>query len=337
MNNNSNSIPTVIAVDVGYGQVKYLTGQKKGQFRSIYSCCEHENTLTIEVEGKEPLSFLYGEESPHGGRLFSVENQRLFSTPGLILISAALWESGVEGEVTLATGIPFDLYASEKDHAAAFWNGRRITLTRNGAKRIIHIVRTDVYQQGYAALYAAMHEPSFQGNLPAYSDLVAMIDVGQRLTNVVLATVKPAFSLKTASSFTMVRGMNDAEFKIRKEITSHYNLLGINLIPHDFISLFLEEGKIDYLDEIADFTKRREEILKYVSKRISQEIKSYWQSQETRVGLFYLAGGGMKYLKDYFTKYFENAVVYETETLAAQYANVKGYYLMAQEQQELSQ
>ena len=107
----------VVAADIGYGQVKWVTGSRRGRFEAAWAT--HTPGAESWGLGSQPEVLRIGDELVIAGdRAASLPGAhrpfgagRLADPEALPLLARGLWESGAEGEVVLGSGTPLGAFA----------------------------------------------------------------------------------------------------------------------------------------------------------------------------------------------------------------------------------
>ena len=107
---------------------------------------------------------------------------RLPDPEALPLVAEALWQSGVQGEVALGSGMPLGMFARERDAAQRAWEGRTLHPAVGAQAREVQVARVVLRPQGGGAALWLVHKEK----LPASEGLVAIVDVGTRTTDVLV-------------------------------------------------------------------------------------------------------------------------------------------------------
>ena len=199
----------VVAADIGYGQVKWVAGSRRGRFEAAWA--PHTpgaeswglgNQMEILRIGDEVViagdraASLPGAHRPFGaGRLADPE--------ALPLLAQALWESGAEGEAVLGSGTPLGAFAQERAPARAALEGRILRLSDGQRDRTVRIARVVLRPQGVgAALFLAS-----QGRMPAGPGYGLVVDVGSRTTDVFCLELRDLTPV-AALSFSLESGVS---------------------------------------------------------------------------------------------------------------------------------
>ena len=176
----------VVAADIGYGQVKWVAGSRRGRFEAAWA--PHTPGAEAWGLGSQPEVLRIGNEVVNAGdraaslpgahRPFGVG--RLADPEALPLLAQALWEAGAEGEVVLGSGTPLGAFAQERAAARAALEGRALHLSDGRRERTVRIARVVLRPQGVgAALFLAS-----QGRIPPAPGYGLVVDVGSRTTDV---------------------------------------------------------------------------------------------------------------------------------------------------------
>ncbi len=199
----------VVAADIGYGQVKWVAGPRRGRFEAAWAphtpgaeswgLGNHPEVLRIGDQGVivgDRAASLPGAHRPFGaGRLADPE--------ALPLLAQALWESGAEGEVVLGSGTPLGAFARERAAARTALDGRALHLSDGRRERTVRIARVVLRPQGVgAALFLAA-----QGRMPPGPGYGVVVDVGSRTTDVLCLELRDLTPV-AALSFSLESGVS---------------------------------------------------------------------------------------------------------------------------------
>ncbi len=176
-----------VGVDLGYGVTKVAGGTGRHSFASAWTPYSGgaeawgigtaDQPLT--VDGRTVMVGDRAASRPGAHRPFG--DGRMADADALPLLAAALWRSGVRGDVVLGSGTPLGRFARERAGAKAALEGRVLTLGDGQHETTVRIARLVLRPQGVgAALYLEA-----AGLLRTGGDgYVVVVDVGTRTTDV---------------------------------------------------------------------------------------------------------------------------------------------------------
>ncbi len=199
----------VVAADIGYGQVKWVAGSRRGRFEAAWA--PHTPGAESWGLGSQPEVLRIGDQGVIAGdRAASLPGAhrpfgpgRLADPEALPLLAQALWEAGAEGEVMLGSGTPLGAFAQERAAARAAREGRTLHLSDGRRERTMRIARVVLRPQGVgAALFLAA-----QGRMPAGPGYGLVVDVGSRTTDVLCLELRDLTPV-TALSFSLESGVS---------------------------------------------------------------------------------------------------------------------------------
>ena len=189
-----------VGVDLGFGAVKAVWHGGKAVFPSVWSEAPEGDASSwglagapapLEVDGRRVIVGPAADRRPGAHRPFG--DGRLADPEALPLLAAALWASGVQGDVSLGSGTPLGRFGVERDAARHALEGRSLRLSCNGHQTTVRIARLVLRPQGVgAALWLLTRDL-----LPA-AGLAVIVDIGTRTTEIVtldLADASPVLPL----------------------------------------------------------------------------------------------------------------------------------------------
>lgn len=189
-----------IGVDLGFGAVKAVWHGGKAVFPSVWSEAPEGDATTwglgqgaaaLEVDGRRVIVGPAADRLPGAHRPFG--DGRLADPEALPLLAAALWASGVQGDVALGSGTPLARFAAERDAARRALEGRTLHLACDDHATTVRIARLVLRPQGVgAALWLLTRD------LLPTDGLAVIVDVGTRTTEIVtldLADASPVLPL----------------------------------------------------------------------------------------------------------------------------------------------
>lgn len=315
----------ILATDVGYRQLKFVSRKKEGVFKAVIApetSAADKDTYNV-LSKASPLvvdgqAYWTGEDAMYQpSAITSAQNQRMTTELAKILVAAAVWESELEGEVTLSTGLPLDLYAKERALTESTWLNRKMVIEKDGIRREIIFNRVELLPQGIAALLYALSLKKIADLWPT-SGLVTLTDIGERTTDIATVradTLEPirglCFSIETG-----IRDLKQQIIRIAKQ--------QIPLLPDFLADDILKTGKVSYRRQQFDFTSDLKECINQFAIQLVGEIQTRFSSSDALVAMALQAGGGAELLGEEIGKIYMSDVI-EEPTMA----NVLGYFQQA--------
>lgn len=316
-----NPINQVLAIDVGYSQVKFVSRNQEGVFPAVIA---PEETVVNEtyssVSSSSPLlvdgaAFWVGDDAIYQpSAVTSAQNRRMTTDLAKITVADAIWKSGLEGDIILATGLPLDLFKDERAITETTWLGRELTLEKSGIKRKIRVSSVELMPQGVAALLYALTLKHIEEEWPA-TGLVVLIDLGERTTDVATVradTLEPIRGL----CFSIEKGVRDLKQQILRVAKEQ-----LPLIPELLADEIMKTGSVIYRRQKYDFSQVKNESIIQFSNQVVGEIQTRFSASDALITLTLLAGGGAESLGEAIGKIYNSEVI-EEPTMS----NVLGYF-----------
>ena len=192
-----------VGVDLGYGVTKWVGPLGHGSAPSVWSAAGEDGaawgmqgTRRLVVDGMAVCVGADAEASPDAHRPFG--DGRLADAEALPLLGAAIWATGVQGDIVLGSGMPLGRFAQERESAKAALEGRVLHLGDGAHEATVRIARLVLRPQGVGAALWLLARGLLSGD-----GLGAVIDVGTRTTDVVtldLGDGRPVMSLCWSSA-----------------------------------------------------------------------------------------------------------------------------------------
>ncbi|AFM42997.1 StbA protein [Desulfosporosinus acidiphilus SJ4] len=325
-----NRLP-ILAVDVGYKKVKYVSHQHEGIFNAVIA---PEKTVMSDtysaVTKSTPIivdgtAYWFGKDALYQPTaVTSAKNQRMTTELAKVLVAAAAWESSLEGDIFLSTGLPLDLFKDEQAITEKAWLGQQLTIEKGGTRRKIHIKAVELLPQGIAALLYALSLKTIAEKWPT-SGLVTLIDLGERTTDVATVradTLEPIRGL----CFSIEVGVRDLKQQILRIAKQE-----LPLIPEFMADDLLKTGTGIYRRQRYDFTQVRRDSIEQFAHQIVGELQTRFAASDSLIALALLAGGGAEVLGETISRIYDAEVI-EEPTMA----NVLAYYQKAAAQKFFS-
>ena len=173
-----------LGVDVGYGRVKYVVGERRCHWAAAWVSAGVD---AFGIGQVAPPLFLDGQPVVVGDRAAArpgahrpFGDGRLADPEALPLLAQALWESGVQGEVVLGSGMPLGFFMQEREAARQALLGRTLRLGDGRRETTVCITRLVLRPQGVGAALWLLQER----RLPEGDGYVVVLDVGTRTVDV---------------------------------------------------------------------------------------------------------------------------------------------------------
>ncbi len=287
----------VVAADIGYGQVKWVAGSRRGRFEAAWA--PHTPDAEAWGLGSQPEVLRVGDEVVIAGdRAASLPGAhrpfgagRLADPEALPLLAQALWESGAEGEVVLGSGTPLGAFAQERAAARAAMEGRTLHLSDGRRERTVRIAGVVLRPQGVgAALFLAS-----RSGLSDRHGALRAVDVGSRTTDVLCLELRDLTPV-AALCFSLESGVSTVAGALAASIqraTGH-------LPPPDLAQAALM-GPAAWHGQICGGPAEAGPHLDALAETIAAELRRRLGGDLGRVTATALVGGGALLLGDRLT------------------------------------
>ncbi len=323
-----------VGVDLGYGYVKFLDGEKEYMFPSIVGSgddIQYRSEMFLEPDllknlhieiGKE--TFFVGDlairQSEIASRSLDQDRSKDKNSKVLMLTVLSLLTSKEDQQFNLVTGLPTNYYGAYKDDwRNSLLGSYKTNIWKDGKLKecSFQIKNARIVPQPFGTLFNLLlnHEGEVVDQ-ELSKEMVGIVDIGFKTTDMAVANHtefidRLSFSTVTALStiYRLVGERLRREYKIDKE--DHH--------LDDCIS----SRTIKIAGEEHDISSWVDSAFRMVAGKIATEIESRWDFKQ--FDRILLTGGGGEALSPYIKNSFPNMVLVED----AQVANVKGYQKLA--------
>lgn len=307
-----------VGIDLGFGVVKVAGPDGRTAFASAWTPYSGgaeawgigtaDQPLTVDgrtVMVGDRAASRPGAHRPYG-------DGRLADPEALPLLAAALWRSGVQGDVVLGSGTPLGRFAQERAAARRALEGRTLTLGDGTRQRTVHIGKMVLRPQGVgAALYLGTI-----GLLRADADGYAVVvDIGTRTTDVLTVDARD-MSPVMPLCFSFEAGIATAAEAVARMIQSDTG----HLPPPDVTMAALRRPAVWRGQPIGGAPEAMEEL----TTGVRDEIRRRFGADAGRVAVLALVGGGGTLLSDRLADVLPGTVA-PVGAQNALYANAEGF------------
>lgn len=344
-NNDVKHFSNLLAgVDLGYGQIKILSGDMRTKFLSavgtpisdfgrtaaISSEKELLNALAITLEGKKYYIGHNAIINTRNGRLSLKQNKAESEENKIKLLTAlALFtkQNQNEAQFDIVTGLPVLEYKGQKDklYNMIYNYNRPFEFTMHyGPKKIqklITINNVQIISQGEGAFYDFVLDS--QGNIikehqSLVSGQVMVVDPGYRTTDIV--TMENGRYIEPMSTH-LKKGVNQIHQEVLRLIM---NKLNIKLEIGDMDKI-VREGKLYYGTQEHNIVPIIEQAVKPFAEDIVDNLITTSDEKLPFMQRVLLTGGGAALIYPYVKSLLKETI---NVTLLdnAEYSNVSGYY-----------
>ena len=282
----------VIGLDIGYGYTKVFSPPENHIFPTKVSTSIPESVFDrkypiVKVNGEK---YLVGERFISGfGEIDPMTENFIGSDHYLAILGEALIRSHVNPDV-LVIGMPPGLYTREKANELCLeiYNA---TISDANTNNIVSPRKVKVIPQGAGIFF----DYAFQGNDGVFNMNVAVIDIGHYTVDIVFFAHGEYLQGKAISFNTGVATLFET---VSKEFTRRY---GLYFKDDEVIAKIIRSGGIvhggnEYSLDCTDFVNS-------YKRQLLSSIDKHLDSAPFHIDLILAAGGGVKAIKDYKSKY----------------------------------
>ncbi|MFY9605038.1 MAG: ParM/StbA family protein [bacterium] len=323
-----------VAIDIGYGFVKLLSGQQGIRFPSVVGRGRELNYLSPLSKNNQPLEnlqiningqdYFVGKLAIRQSELASrsLEQNRAVDPNAKILLLTAIgllfqWE---DQKFNLVTGLPTSYYANySKEWSRELGGQYNIEVRQKGQMRQKKIAIREVYviPQPFGTLYDQMLNTIGNITNQELSEmLVGIVDIGYKTTDYAVADKLEFIEHLSSSTTTGLANVH--------RLMASFLQKNFNLEKQDFeLDEIVEEAAVRVAGKAQDLSSVREDFFAEIARKIINEISSRWDYRQFDIIL--LTGGGGEALAQYIIPHFPNMVLVDD----AQYANARGFQKLA--------
>ena len=319
-------ITNVIAVDAGYGLTKAYNGNKKAVvFKSIIGQPEQitfkldddifnhhpqNNNGTINIDGIG--SYFVGDNAIlQSGLNWSIRDRNRSHDDIKILALAAMSQLGINGNVSLMTGIPVKWYTQQKQQLTESLLGQ---YTVNGQK--INITDCKIIVQPIGSYFSILFGNNGTIARPEFiNKKIGIIDIGMYTTDIIVMDGATFIEVRSDSTTVAMSKLYElTKNAIERKYDLTLNLTSVEkAIKNNFVTI---QGHKYGLDDIT------QPILNTLKKTILGYISNVWANYHKQLDYIFLSGGGASTLAPYLKDHFP-----QLEQISDSHiANVLGYY-----------
>jgi len=326
----------LVAIDQGYGYTKAVAGEKKTVFPSVVSPASEVDlglgkiswghSVTVRPQGSiVKRQYFVGELALKCGlaaQLTLARNKLSREISDLLLLTAA-YLVGVEGQVTLAYGLPIAYYRHQRDEAKRSLQGMAAYVSVDGGpEKYISFGHVAVFPQGVGALFSLDRLPE--------EGLVGLLDIGFYTTDYLLVDVRKDRVEPLPNFFGSIELGVSSAMKTFGERFLWLTGRPLSLVE---IQELWGRARITFGGEKRDLEPLPGEGRLAVAQAIVEGVTAAWAQKFSYVDVIYLAGGGGLEFLGTLRQMLRKDVVLLPEP---QYANALGFLRMAARQLGIS-
>jgi hypothetical protein len=318
----------MLAVDLGYAQVKGRAGDKTVKYASVVgnpSVFNLEDDYSQMDAGIGRMEIVYkGTTYLAGyGALKYTSNARLTlkadksnSDTNVVKFLAAAGALGVQGDVSVVTGIPIFQYQTQKDALMASLMGAFV-FQYNGQPYRIEVKNVKVIPQGAGVYYSLVIEDGKIVRQDLAVSRVAIVDCGSNNTNII-SMEQAKYDARTSG--TLGTGVwaifSELQRRINEKYQVFYKLTEVETL-----------AKMGYMDLYSQHILL-DDVIRQSVEPVAQELIEGFTAivgdYRKLTGGIVLAGGGACLMKKHFAQEFGEDII--TVADDPEFANVNGYY-----------
>lgn len=319
------SLNLQIGVDLGFGQIKQVTGREINKFTAVvgqptaYEIDDDRNVpfdeedIVIEFDGKISYVGKKAVEDTQNATL-TLKPDKTDRDDDKVKYLATLGhavrnidpEKIKEASFAIITGLPVYEFNDLKEKLKSNMTGE-FTFKYNGIQYTVNIAKVVVIPQSAGAYYSIiLDENGFVRNKKIAAGKATVIDIGFRTTDIV--TMKAGHYINK-ESFTIFTGVSNVHQEVRKLIHKHYKLV---LKPTDMDKV-IRERKITISGKDINISQFIDAAIQPVAQQIIDEIQLYIPDHRL-IDQLILTGGGAILFGDAFTaEYGEDIMIANDE------------------------
>lgn len=326
-------LDNVIAVDLGYGRVKALSAGRQLDFPSVVgpwrriryqtdvSTAGFLGNIAIEYAGKNLFigDVVYRQSTAQ----MDMTKEKFSKLEGMALMNTAialLHEPKKEIVCRLVTGLPVNLYASQKEkytRALEGWHHLKFIGDRSPERRI-KIEKCKVLPQPLGSVFGAVLDES--GNLTnerLASSNLCVLDIGANTVDLCRMDALDFVDRESATFLDI--GVFDCFRQLSVEI---FNLLGVEIPPEE-IEPHLRNKSIKVRGQRQSIIHVVDKVFREAAEKIAARARNVWRNI-WQVDKILVTGGGAELFGDYIDQAFESTGLVEVSVRGV-FANVVGY------------
>ena len=308
-----------IGLDIGYGNTKIVTENKKICFPSLAKQGEKINMSNMLSASGDYIAtindkiwyvgHMAAKESRFAIRAF--DDAERFNNPAFqAMLSTALAVATDEDEVMLITGLPLSSYKTSQENFQKFLSGFSTKVEINDQTKHIKVKQAYVFPQAAGIFFNSdFHK---YNNTFNPGDLVMIMDIGYRTTDVAtFEYTKGKPELMIEHSFTADAGMVSVFRPLADRIAEDKGMFAAPL----------ESAERVFLNNNPEYQVVVDSFCQEAVENIAESFKLNGPGKDRTVHII-AAGGGSVALNSYLEKQFPNIILLNE----AQFANAIGFY-----------
>lgn len=314
-----------IGLDVGYSEVKAVTGKRRARFPSVIGDVQRARFSLNDIGGiilTEPEPVLIGAGAIEQSRFLRRREDRawIHSDEWYYLALAALTElTNASAEMIIVTGLPVSFY-DDKDTPRARLLGEHRTARDARRAQLFRVLDVRVIPQPFGALLAASLDDHGRIRDQALATgAVGVIDVGGKTTNLLSVNRLSEISKETAS-------VSVGAWDVARAVRTHLDTVcpNLDLEDHEVMNA-VQARQAKYYGEPVDLTPVIDAALAPMTEKVIAEATQLWNGA-AGLDTILVTGGGALLLGPELCNHFPHAQIVP-EPL---WANALGFWRFAQ-------
>lgn len=321
----------LISIDLGYGFTKAKSANNKIIFPSAAA---KTNQKPFQLEGRTTArpghyvelraanslvknKLLVGELALREGKAIqtTLARERYQREEALVLTMTASYLLGVEGDITIALGVPLAFYHDQKETIKQSFQGLSFYVSVDeGPEKRITFKEVYVFPQGIGALLSGSPIPK--------KGLIGLVDIGYHTTDYLLVEAGDA-GVQPLSSYmsSIQQGMHTAQTLFADGFRQK---TGRPITLNEARTMWAKD-EISFAGEKLDLLKLKDEANQETGRAIAENILAAWSDKIDFLDGLFLAGGAAIELMPVLQNYLSKPVLLDD----SQFANASGFYQMA--------
>ena len=349
-------LPTLIGLDIGFGETKVVSSAHPEQTFSYQSFVQPTEKgsarmmslphidparLNVEIDGEYFFIGDYAKNIPS-----SVSKRTKAKDRGKDKFSQVLFRTAIalacpheagEHEVSIVTGLPNMDYESHiKDSLQEYLSEDfEISFILSPDKKIdmkIKIKDVEILKQPEGSMSHSQFSFSTDKNRlvalrPNSAEYIGLVDIGHYTTDYGLFNQGIMIQGGEVSGSTIA--VDDLYRQFRTETVKYFSDIGLQYEPTDSdLDRLVREKKIKFAGEDHDMSEIHEKAVRNTAERLVKQVQESWKTEINRVDKILITGGGAHVLAPEISRIFTESSIQDFEVVEdPTMANAMGFYM----------